>query len=637
MQPAVDSLAHQSRPGGTIPARIRQLAYYGIPMLFCAAVHWIGLHTWFTNDDFAWLGLRLKVDSARSLIHMLFTPAAGGTVRVLSERAYFLAFSSLFGLHSAPFHWCALLTQCANIVLLMQIAKRVTGSAGAGFAAAILWVANAGLAEPMAWASAYNEIAEAFCLLLAFRLFLAYIDTGRLRYWIWQWVVFLLGFGVLELNIVYPALAFGYALVRARDHLRKTLYLFIPSVLFFVIDILFIPKRQTPAYRMYFDASVGHTLWRYWTFTFGAIRGLKIDWRPLWLGSAISAAATIGLAVFIYRKTRNRDWLPIFFIAWYLAVLLPVLPLRNHFTEYYVMLPSLGLAILTGWAIASCKRPLTLGAAVALACLYLAASITDIRSEGTFLYVRAQGMKAMMLGLEAQQKVHPRQTIFLTGVDNVTFWTGFCDGPFWLVGISHAYILPDDPNTIESRPGVACDSSISFATPDDRAHLLRSSGTAVFAFDGRTVRDVTATYLANLHAEFLKEYPGYVDVSDQAFAESLGPTWYPVESNYRWMPKTATVKMHGPTQPGQVLHAAGYCPDVLLAHGPLSVTFRVNGAAIGSATVNQPNQLFDLQIPLPAALVGRGIMELKIEVNRTYKPSNENRELGLIFTTFTIK
>ena len=213
-------------------------------MLFCLAVHQLALKTWFFQDDFAWLALRLDISSPGELFQALFSPKAQGTIRTLSERLYFLCFSSLFGLNVVPFKVCTFLTQLANIVLLIQVARRLTGSAAAGFLAAILWTANAGLALALGWSSAYNEIAFAFVILLAFRLFLQYIDTSKQKYWVWQWIVLLLGFGVLELNVTYPALAAGYALCCARSYFRKTLYLFIPSILFIAAHFAFIACRD---------------------------------------------------------------------------------------------------------------------------------------------------------------------------------------------------------------------------------------------------------------------------------------------------------------------------------------------------------------------------------------------------------
>src|ERR1700722_9204223 len=261
-----------------------RLAYYGLPMLFCVAVHWLGLKMWFFTDDFAWLGLRQDLDTPRDLIHVLFSPQAQGTVRTLSERLFFLIFSSIFGLESPPFRIWVFVTQFLNIALLIQVARRLTGSAAAGFLAALLWTANSGIALAISWSSAYNEIAVAFFILLAFRLFLAYIDTGQGKYWIWQWVVFLLGFGALELNVVYPAIAAGYALCCARQYFRKTLYLFIPSILFTLVHLFLIPQATDEHYKMYVDGGILTTLWKYWAFTLGAARDTRADWRPLWLG-----------------------------------------------------------------------------------------------------------------------------------------------------------------------------------------------------------------------------------------------------------------------------------------------------------------------------------------------------------------
>src|SRR5580658_169906 len=277
-------------------SRSRQILYYSVPMLFCVMVHWLALKIWFFGDDFAWLGLRLELHTPRDLIHLLFSPQAEGTVRTLSERLFFLVFSSIFGLESPPFRIWVFLTQFANIALLIQIARRLTGSAAAGFLAALLWTANAGIALAIMWSSAYNEIAEAFFILLAFRLFLAYIDTGQRKYWIWQWLVFLLGFGALELNVVYPAIAAAYALCCARQYFRKTLYLFIPSILFTLAHFLLIPQSTDQHYKMYFDSELVVTLWKYWAFAIGAARDSAADWRPVWLGIGFTLLATVGLA-----------------------------------------------------------------------------------------------------------------------------------------------------------------------------------------------------------------------------------------------------------------------------------------------------------------------------------------------------
>jgi hypothetical protein len=618
-------------------SRSRQLLYYGLPMLFCVAVHWLGLKIWFYGDDFAWLGLRLDLHTPRDLIHLLFSPQAEGTVRTLSERLFFLVFSSIFGLESPPFRLWAFLTQFVNIALLVQIARRVTGSEAAGFLAGMLWTANAGIAIAISWSSAYNEIAASFFILLAFRLFLAYIDTGRRKYWIWQWVVFLLGFGALELNVVYPALAGGYALCCARQHLRKTLYLFIPSILFTMVHLFLIPQSTDDHYKMFFDSGLAAMLWKYWAFAIGAVRDSQADWRPLWLGIGLTAFATVGLGAFVYRKARGGEWTPVFLGGWFIIVLLPLLPFKNHFTEYYVTVPTIGLAILAAWAIASSRRTIGLGAAALLACGYFTLSITDGRMAEKYRYNNARRLKYLIKGLESQQKTHAREMVLLSGIDNDLFWSGFCDDPFRLLGIYHAYLVPASAKTIQPHPEWGCDTSRFFVNLDDAVPLLRNGQSGVFALQGRFVNDITQQYLKTVAAEYAERHPDFIEISNPMYQNRLGPTWYPAERGYRWMPKTATLKIHGPTKIGQALEASGYCPAVVVAKGPLQVSFRADGIALGTSTLTQPDQLFTLKFPWPAQLVGRPMVEVEIEVNRTLEPPGETRRLGLVFTTFTIK
>ena len=318
-------------------------------------------------------------------------------------------------------------------------------------------------------------------------------------------------------------------------------------------------------------------------------------------------------------------------------VLLPLLPFKNHFTEYYVTVPTIGLVILAAWAIASSRHALTRGAAAALACMYLVLSITDNHMAEAYRYEKARRMKYLIKGLESQQKLHAREVVLLSGIDNDLFWSGFCDDPFRLIGINHAYLAPGSAKAIEPHPEWGCDISRFFVNLDDAVPVLRSDQSRVFALEGRRVRDVTQAYLKTASVDFASTHPDFIDIADPMFQNRLGPTWYPAERGYRWMPKTATVRIHGPTKSGQILEASGYCPAAVVAQGPLKVSFRADGIALGTSTLTQPDQLFTLKFGWPAELVGRPMLEVEIEVSRTLAPPGETRPLGLVFTTFTIK
>ncbi len=615
-------------------SRPQRVAYYGIPMLFCLAVHWRDLRMWFHNDDFAWLGLPQLVHSPGDLMHILFSPMAEGTVRTLSERLFFLVFSSIFGLHSPPFRIWVFLTMFACIYLLMEITRRLTGSATAGFLAAILWSSNPGMAIAIGWSSAYNEIAFAFFLLLAFRLLLLYVDTGQRKYWIWQWVIFLLGFGALELNVMYPVLAAGYAWSCARPYFRKTLWLFVPSIFFAAVHIFLIPVPTDQYYRPNYGPRIFTTLWRYWAFALGALRDAKIDWRPRWLGISCALAITAAVALFAARKLRQRDWLPVFLIGWFFVMILPVLPFRNHFTEYYVTAPMIGLAILAGWGLSQ-VRGAALLAATAVAILYLTVATQDDRLVEHYQDDRSRLLKHLINALQSLPRVEASKKIMLAGVNNDLFWTGFHDDPFRLIGIREIYLLPGSEQAIDSHPEMGGIARFIISPEQALGVLDRHEGT-VYQLEGRRLIDVTAPNLAAL-TQYVATHSQFVDVGDPASAGRLGPTWYPVEGAYRWMPKTATLKIGGPQQEGQVLEVSGHCPAALVAKGPLEGTFTGDGIPIAHVKIKAPDEQFDFQLPLPSVLVGRPEIEIAIEVSRTTRIAGDFRDLGLIFGTFRIK
>jgi dolichyl-phosphate-mannose-protein mannosyltransferase len=602
-------------------------------MLFCLAVHWLDLKMWFFGDDFAWLGLRQELNSPGDLVHILFRPEAQGTVRTLSERLFFLVFYSIFGLHSPPFRIWAFLTQFVNIVLLVRIARRLTGSSAAGPIAAMLWTANAGLAVALGWSSAYNEIAFAFFVLLAFYLFLRHIDTGQQKYWIWQLLVFLLGFGALELNVMYPALAAGYALCCARAYFRKSLFLFIPSILFTAAHFIFVPAPTDPYYTMHVGASLG-MLWTYWGFSIGALRSAPVDWRPLWLGLATVISISLGLALFAWKKLRDGTLLPIFLLGWFGLAILPVLPLSHHFTEYYVTVPSIGLALLGAWAMVE-ARGFTAAIALALAALYLTVSITDIHVTEKYNYARSRRVKYLVTGLESLPKAQANKKLLLAGIDNDLFWTSLYGDPFRLIGIRQVYIVPGSEKDIDPHPEWGGISRFVLG-PTEAVLAVKSHQAVVLQLEGRRLLDVTNLYLPKLEQALDGKSFDWVDVVDPQYAGRLGPTWYPAETGFRWMPKTASVKIARPSKAGQVLKVKGYCPAAVVAGGPLEVSFRADGILIGEASPKNTGA-FELQFRLPVELIGESMMEIEIEVSRTTQVAGDPRVFGLTFGTFTVE
>ncbi len=441
----------------SMPPTIRWIA----PPALALLLYWPGLIAWFQKDDFAWLGLYSMIHSPSDLWTALFQPYAQGTVRTISERAYFTILYALFGMNALPYHALSFTTQFANLTLINLICARLTGSTAAGFWAAILWVLNANLGYTMAWVAIYHQILCAFVLLLALYFLMRFAETGERKYLAAQWVVFLIGFGVEELNVVYPALAAAYALCCARHVLRFVLPMFIPAIVYTAIHLAAAPLSADGPYKMHWDFSVLSTLWLYWKTALGPAKLINLGIQPSPGRSALAAALTIGFICFLLRQIQRRRWLTVFFASWFFIVLSPLLPLRDHFTDYYLTIPLIGLSMWGAWAIVCGWRQagLAKAAAILLAAVYLIVNIPLARSNVNAFYKLSVRIQTMTEAVVQQHQLHPDQPVMLTSVEPDLFWSAIVHKPFRLYGMDAICLDPASRPGIESvRPGQQIDA-----------------------------------------------------------------------------------------------------------------------------------------------------------------------------------
>lgn len=613
----------------------RRVAYWTAPSLLCLAVYWYGLNSWFQADDFAWLGLGLEVQDWPSFLHAMFSPRAQGTIRPWSERGFFMAFYSLFGLDALPFRIWVFLTQFANLVLVCSIAARLTRSRAAGFWAAVFWGVNASLSQVLCWTSAYNQALCAFFLLLAFHFLLRFIETGRRRYEVLQWVVFLLGFGAQEANVVYPALAGGYTLLCARKYFRRTLPLFAASAAYAIAHMRLAPPPESGLYVMHFTGSMFRTLATYWSWTVGP-PWLLTPWNTprVWVIAAV-LAVTIALAGFAVWRARRRDWLPVFFLGWYVAAIAPVLPLRDHITEYYPFIPSIGLAMLGGMAFIAAWRRNASGKAVAVltAAVYLVMSVPSARSTSEYFYRRSDRVERLVLGLERAHELHPERTILLEGVDDTLFYTGVLDRPYRLFGAS-VFLAPGTEKSIQSN--LDWGNVAEFVLPAEAtARALDNGSVVVYDVRGDRLRNITSTYARSFKYE--NTTPRRIDLASPLVDYLLGSGWYKADPHARWMPGKATLRIGGPASPAEKLYLRGLCPAGHVAAAPVEVTVTAGGIALAPARITPANASFEFAFELPKSLVGKESVEIGIAVSRTFVPPDDGRELGLAFGTIEVR
>jgi len=620
--------------------RLIRLSGWILPVVLCWAVFWPGIQTWFLRDDFAWLGLRLELQSWADLPRILFEPRAQGTIRPWSERAFFLVLSGIYGLDGLPFRVVAFLTQALNLVLLSWVAKRLTGSTAAGILAAALWGINANLGIPMSWSSAYNQILCSAFLLGALSLFIRYLETGAATLYWTHIAVFVAGFGALELNVVYPALAFVWLAAHGqlRARWKSMLLPALLSIAYVLLHNHFAPKVQAGLYKMHVDSSMASTLGRYVLGSFGGERLSDLNLAPwfITMGKLTPVAALGGLAVALAAALRTGRRRMAAGPAWFLVAISPVLPLRDHITDYYTMIPLMGFAMLAAWGLTAAWAlgGLFRTAGVAAAAWYAATTIPVARSVAE--YHRDQGNLArnLVLGVERAAQLHPGKIILLHGVNTDQFWSALNDSPFRLLGLSNVFLTPGSERTIQSFPELGSVAEhVLEAGPARKA--LEAGAAVVYDAEGEKLRNITKGY-AQIARQMPDELPRHVDAGKAIYSDQLLEGWKPITEWYRWSERRARLALRGPGSPQERLHVTAYCPASHLTQGPVILKLRVNGADAPPFRIESAGPATAV-FPLDARLVGQARIEITVEVDRTVDKSNEDASLGLVFGTFSIR
>ena len=552
--------------------------YWLVPIAFCVYLYWLGLWIWFTQDDFAWLGLRIHVTDFRSFLWAMFHPLAQGSIRPWSERGFFMLFSSFFGLRALPYRLFVFLNQFLNIVLVMMVTRRLTRSELAAFVAPLLWLASPALLVPMSWTASYNEIQCTTFVLLGFYLFIRYTETGERKYYWAQWAVFVLGFGSNEINAVYPAIVALYAIFFAPRCVLSTLPMFGVSAIYAIIHRM---AAGDIAGHFYYDMnfhvrSLLKILIRYW----------NIALTPGRMGVILLTAAILG---FVAWQTWKRRWLPLFCLCWFVIILGPLLPLSNHVTEYYLTIPAIGLAILGAYSISLAWRQgwLPAAATTALLLLYMIPASRLARAQMVPIFDGTDRVRALVQSVAYAKRIHPGKAILLRNVDNDLFWSAVYPGPFRIFGWNDVFVMPDNRPLIHDDPNLGAIDNF-FLTQTAVAHAVREGEAVVYAVEGRKLRNVTQRYTALMESLPPPPLSQKVDAGVSYYKDQLGEGWYGLESGFRWSTGHAAVFLAGPDKPGQRLYLRGRALDVELEAGPLHMDVTIDGQAQPRQTTPPP-------------------------------------------------
>ncbi|MBI3470534.1 MAG: hypothetical protein HY013_04180 [Candidatus Solibacter usitatus] len=568
---------------------MRRAARLVAPLVLFLAFYWPGLTIYFYQDDFGWLNLRHEVETWRDLGPALFAPKAHGNLRPWSENGFFLLLPALFGADPLPFRIVVFLTQCGNLLLLGAIVRRLTGSATAALWTQALWIANSCLAVAACWTSIYNQFQYVFFILLAFWFLLN-------RRYKAQWIAFLLGFGSLEVNVMYPALAAVYAWLFDRRELRGTLPLFAASGAYAALHFWAAPAPASGPYALHFDAGLLSTGWSYWKLALGPERLAHMVPLPAAAVLAATLVLTVPALGFALRDKTARLGL-----AWFLTLLAPLLPLRDHVTDYYVTGPAIGLALLGGWAASRWRLAwLPVG-------LYLAASIPAAWSVTRWHHQRARAVEDLVLGVAEVRRRQPGKVILLSGVNTDLFFSGIVDVPFRALEIPHVYLAPGSGPAIQAAPDLVG----KFILPEGLARQkLMEGGAVVYAVSESVLRNVTSRYRALAEANWQPGPPRMVNPGDPIYVTRLGTGWQEARNGYRTMSRLATLRIGGPRTSAERLFVGAFAP------APLDLTVRADGILLGTARLQSADGLSERGFALPAGRVGTEEIDVTLEASQ---------------------
>jgi hypothetical protein len=345
------------RPAGVAPAlgnlfRIGRWQALAIVLAVSAAVHAPALDTWFAQDDVTFLA------RARGL-----EPVPWSVARPLYEGVTFRVLHALFGLEPFPYHVVNLLLHLANTTFVFLIGERLLGGRGAAAAAAILFGASSIAFTPLHWTAGILELQVTALALGAFLLFLA---GGRRGSPALLWLGALAGLAAaltkenaallpLVLLAATWRLGDGSSAGRWRDALPQTV-LSTAFIAAYLVTLRAVHFAGSEAYERdlspRFLAENLATYLRWCVALQVPVRDALAAADPRAWRMAAPVLALVAWALWAQRRAAGH---PVEVgLVWFLAMLLPVLPLAHRSYLYYLYLPWAGAC----WMLAACAARL---------------------------------------------------------------------------------------------------------------------------------------------------------------------------------------------------------------------------------------------------------------------------------------
>src|SRR5688572_2215613 len=307
---------------------MRYVPVVSIGVLLLLTYHLYG-YAYFSTDDFNNLYWAQKQNAYQTLVQFL-NPISRAYRP--SGMTFYWILLQLFDLNAAPYHWVAWLLHAINTWLVYLILKGPGGRPGATVGA-MLFACQAAFAD-IYWN--FGSIFELLCALGFFAGILLWINReGSWKTTLVCGMVFLFALKAKEMAITLPVIwILCDLLLRNNRDVLRTLHALVPAAFGIWYGLR---KSQelgstTPDGLFYMDVS-WITLGRGLGVFFNSLFGANLRWQHWIIGFVFL------FLILAFRKNRPA----MFFQAYFLVTILPVIFLVNHRELYLLYIPFLGL------------------------------------------------------------------------------------------------------------------------------------------------------------------------------------------------------------------------------------------------------------------------------------------------------
>lgn len=310
-----------------------------IALLLTAAVYIGALGTFFAQDDITFLARAAGLETG------------AGVFRALSSGLMFRSLFAIFGLSPLGYHVVNLALHLLNVAGVYALTLRLGGRRETAVAAAALFGCSSIAFTPLHWAAGVVEILTGTLLLGAALLHLESIRRGSA----WRWAASLVALAAMfskEISVAWVLVVVLLEWTSKRRPLQ--IQALLPSLVLtstFVLIVSFrggLP-RPSPSDAYALSASPSFLVQNLFTY----VKWCAALWEPIrdrmatadpgaWR-LAVPICVVIGVA--ILREPRDAGLRAALGVGWWLAFLVPVLPLVHHTYLYYLYLPWIGGAI----------------------------------------------------------------------------------------------------------------------------------------------------------------------------------------------------------------------------------------------------------------------------------------------------